>query len=91
MFSELLCCRIPNLQLTDNEEGRVDIELSDDPYDYFELDVDSCPLLITCSKVCVINAAKLSMRQLCNNYTTETAVESDRLVLLYLLYFVLLK
>lgn len=43
--------RIPNLQLSTNEEGQVDIELSDDPYDYTELDVDMCPLLITCSKV----------------------------------------
>ena len=50
----MLCCRIPNLTLTTNEEGQVEIDLSDDPFDYSEVNVERCPLLVTCSKVMYI-------------------------------------
>lgn len=46
--------RIPNLTLTTNEEGQVEIELSDDPYDCTDINVEKCPVIITCNKVCYI-------------------------------------
>ena len=45
--------RIPNLTLTPNEEGEVEIDLSDDPYDYTQVNVEHSPVLVTCCKVSV--------------------------------------
>ncbi|KAF6031017.1 EXOSC7 [Bugula neritina] len=49
--SALYDTKIPNLTLTTNEEGQVEIDLSDDPFDYSEIDVENCPILVTCCKI----------------------------------------
>ncbi|XP_067931996.1 exosome complex exonuclease RRP42-like [Watersipora subatra] len=49
--SALYDTKIPNLTLTTNEEGEVEIDLSEDPFDYIQINVEKCPVLVTCNKI----------------------------------------
>jgi len=43
-------CRIPRVTVT-QDEGHVELEISDDPYDVQTVDVKSAPCIVTLSKV----------------------------------------
>uniref|UniRef100_A0A3B1J5J7 Exosome component 7 n=1 Tax=Astyanax mexicanus TaxID=7994 RepID=A0A3B1J5J7_ASTMX len=43
--------RIPKVQVSEDEEGGKEIELSDDPYDCMRLDVTNVPCIVTLSKI----------------------------------------
>ena len=61
------CSRIPNLTLTPNEEGEVEIDLSDDPYDYTKVNVEHSPVLVTCCKVSAAVSSSYTQSQLAKN------------------------
>lgn len=43
--------RIPNVHISEDEEGGKEIELSDDPYDCMRLNVENVPCIVTLCKV----------------------------------------
>ena len=47
----LLTTRLPKVTVVRNEVGSDDLEISDDPDDVMQLNVEKCPLLVTVSKV----------------------------------------
>ena len=49
-FTLLLCPRIPTVKVS-QDEGLMELEISDDPYDVQRIDVSSAPCVITVNKV----------------------------------------
>ncbi|XP_016518310.1 exosome complex component RRP42-like [Poecilia formosa] len=47
----LFITKIPRVHISSDEEGRKEIELSDDPYDCMRLDVENVPCIVTLCKV----------------------------------------
>ncbi|CAI9719929.1 Hypothetical predicted protein [Octopus vulgaris] len=43
--------RIPNVSVLKGDEGQMELEISDDPYDVKQLDTTYCPCLVTLSKI----------------------------------------
>ena len=46
----LFFLRIPNVTMT-KDEGGIELDVSDDPHDYKQIDVSSAPLVVTVNKV----------------------------------------
>lgn len=44
------CSRIPNVTMT-RDEGGIELDVSDDPYDFKRLDVTGAPVIVTVNKV----------------------------------------
>jgi len=43
--------RVPNVAVSETEEGDIDLEVSDDPMDFFRLDTSGVPLCLSLSKI----------------------------------------
>ena len=48
----ILFCSIPTLTVS-QDEGHVELELSDDPYDVQKVDVTKAPCIVTLNKVSI--------------------------------------
>ena len=46
----LFFLRIPNVTMT-KDEGGIELDVSDDPHDYKQIDVSGAPLVVTVNKV----------------------------------------
>jgi len=55
--------KMPNVRLIADDKGETDIELLDDPNDYWRLDVSSAPLLVTVAKIGMGNVVDMTQEE----------------------------
>ena len=53
MLRYILTCRIPNVTVN-MDDGEVELEISDNPFDCSRLDVKNIPLIVTLNKVGIL-------------------------------------
>lgn len=59
----LFSTRIPNVTVLKGDEGQMELEISDDPYDVKRLDISSCPCLVTLSKIGYFHVVDASQKE----------------------------